>query len=96
MPSAIVTVAYRVLPESPRFLSIMGRHDEAVLVRTNSNDIILQLYSYTVYSFISLHTLVVYSLFKGSRDAIEARLFSSTYLGRQRCIEKRSCDPAIM
>ncbi|CBN77753.1 major facilitator transporter [Ectocarpus siliculosus] len=30
LPSAIVAVAYRLLPESPRFLQVMGRHDEAM------------------------------------------------------------------
>ncbi|CAM9239572.1 unnamed protein product [Ectocarpus fasciculatus] len=32
LPSAIVAVAYWVLPESPRFLQVMGRHDEAMQV----------------------------------------------------------------
>ncbi|CAM9479814.1 unnamed protein product [Ectocarpus sp. 13 AM-2016] len=32
LPSAIVAVAYRLLPESPRFLRVMGRHDEAIQV----------------------------------------------------------------
>lgn len=32
LPSAIVAVAYRLLPESPRFLQVMGRHDEALEV----------------------------------------------------------------
>eukprot|EP00903_Cladosiphon_okamuranus_P008140 g7839.t1 len=32
LPSAMVAVAYRVLPESPRFLQVMGRHDEAMKV----------------------------------------------------------------
>ncbi|CAB1098718.1 unnamed protein product [Ectocarpus sp. CCAP 1310/34] len=32
LPSAIVAVAYRLLPESPRFLQVMGRHDEAMQV----------------------------------------------------------------
>ncbi|CAM9325603.1 unnamed protein product [Ectocarpus sp. 4 AP-2014] len=32
LPSAIVAVAYRLLPESPRFLQVMGRHDEAIQV----------------------------------------------------------------
>ncbi|CAM9707857.1 unnamed protein product [Pylaiella littoralis] len=29
LPSAMVAVAYKFLPESPRFLQVMGRHDEA-------------------------------------------------------------------
>lgn len=33
MPGAMVLVAYRIIPESPRHLSIVGRHDEAVKVR---------------------------------------------------------------
>lgn len=33
LPSAMVAVAYKLLPESPRFLSVMGRHDEAARVR---------------------------------------------------------------
>ncbi|CAN0436073.1 unnamed protein product, partial [Hapterophycus canaliculatus] len=32
IPSAMVAVAYRLLPESPRFLQVMGRHDEAMQV----------------------------------------------------------------
>lgn len=32
MPSAIVAVAYKLLPESPRFLNVMKRHDEAMKV----------------------------------------------------------------
>lgn len=36
MPSVLVAVAYKVLPESPRFLSVMERHDEAALVRNDS------------------------------------------------------------
>lgn len=32
LPSAMVAVAYRLLPESPRFLQVMGRHDEAMQV----------------------------------------------------------------
>lgn len=32
MPSAVVAVAYRLLPESPRFLNVMGKHDEAMQV----------------------------------------------------------------
>ncbi|CAB1101540.1 unnamed protein product [Ectocarpus sp. CCAP 1310/34] len=32
LPSAIVAVAYQLLPESPRFLQVMGRHDEAIQV----------------------------------------------------------------
>lgn len=32
LPSAMVAVAYRVLPESPRFLQVMGRHEEAMQV----------------------------------------------------------------
>ncbi|CAN0092871.1 unnamed protein product [Pylaiella littoralis] len=32
LPSAMVAVAYRLLPESPRFLQVMGRHDEALEV----------------------------------------------------------------
>lgn len=33
VPGAMVLVAYRLLPESPRYLSAVGRHDEAVKVR---------------------------------------------------------------
>ncbi|CAM9239647.1 unnamed protein product [Ectocarpus fasciculatus] len=32
LPSAMVAVAYRLLPESPRFLQVMGRHEEAMQV----------------------------------------------------------------
>lgn len=32
LPSAMVAVAYRFLPESPRFLQVMGRHGEAMQV----------------------------------------------------------------
>lgn len=32
VPSAMVAIAYRLLPESPRFLQVMGRHDEAMQV----------------------------------------------------------------
>ena len=32
VPGVIVLVAYCFLPESPRFLSVVGRHDEAVKV----------------------------------------------------------------
>lgn len=32
MPSAIVAVAYKLLPESPRYLNVMKRHDEAIKV----------------------------------------------------------------
>lgn len=31
----MVFVAYRLLPESPRYLSAVGRHDEAVKVRAS-------------------------------------------------------------
>lgn len=34
LPAAIVGVAYRLLPESPRFLSVAGRHDEAQKVKS--------------------------------------------------------------
>lgn len=33
MPGALVLVAYKVLRESPRYLSVVGNHDEAVKVR---------------------------------------------------------------
>lgn len=33
VPGAMVLVAYRLLPESPRYLSVVGRHDGAVKVR---------------------------------------------------------------
>ncbi|CAM9370337.1 unnamed protein product [Ascophyllum nodosum] len=32
LPSAVVAVAYNILPESPRFLQVMERHDEALEV----------------------------------------------------------------
>lgn len=32
LPSAMVAVAYKCLPESPRFLQVTGRHDEAMQV----------------------------------------------------------------
>ena len=33
IPGTISLVAYKILPESPRYLSVVGRHDEAVKVR---------------------------------------------------------------
>ena len=33
IPGAVCLVAYKILPESPRYLSVVGRHDEAVKVR---------------------------------------------------------------
>lgn len=33
MPSAIVAVAYKLLPESPRYLGVMKKHDEAMQVK---------------------------------------------------------------
>lgn len=32
LPSAMVAVAYKCLPESPRFLQVTGRYDEALEV----------------------------------------------------------------
>ena len=32
IPGAMVLVAYKLLPESPRYLSVVGRHGEAVKV----------------------------------------------------------------
>ena len=33
LPSAVVAFAYKLLPESPRFLHVMERHDEALEVK---------------------------------------------------------------
>ncbi|CAN0158664.1 unnamed protein product, partial [Hapterophycus canaliculatus] len=33
VPAVMVAVAYQLLPESPRFLQVMGRHDEAMQVK---------------------------------------------------------------
>lgn len=35
MPAAMALVTYRMIPESPRYLSVVGKHDEAVKVRVS-------------------------------------------------------------
>lgn len=38
LPSAMVAIAHKFLPESPRFLHVTGRHDEAMQVRLTCDD----------------------------------------------------------
>lgn len=35
VPAIVVCFAYRVLPESPRYLSVVGRHEDAAKVGVN-------------------------------------------------------------